>query len=97
MIKIIKEIFEYYYCLSELLLSCIPPRSLLYPCHYPRGTSIKWTLDTSIFELLKNCSELEAMFLPAAWDVVVSYFVDSLCVFPHMCCVDLFCVWPVLK
>jgi hypothetical protein len=38
----IKNIFVYYCCLSELLLSFSPPRSLLHPCHCPRGTSIKW-------------------------------------------------------
>jgi hypothetical protein len=27
--------------------------------------------DTSIFELLNNCSELEAMFLPAACDLMM--------------------------
>jgi hypothetical protein len=33
------------------------------------------------FELLNSCSKLEATFLPAALDMVISYFVDSLCVF----------------
>jgi hypothetical protein len=66
------------------LLSCIPPHSLLHPCHFPRGTSLKRTVDTSRFELLNNYSKLEAMFLPAALDVAVSYFVDPLCVFLRM-------------
>jgi hypothetical protein len=48
---LLKGFVVYYYCLLELLLSCIPPRSLLHPCHYPRGTSIRWIVDTSIFEL----------------------------------------------
>jgi hypothetical protein len=71
--KIIKKMFPYceYYSHSELLLSFFSPRSLLHPCHYPRGTSIRWTVDTSIFELLNNCSELETLLLPAAWDVAV--------------------------
>jgi hypothetical protein len=67
--------------LRKLLLNCIPPHSLLHPCHFPRGTSIRWTVDTSIFELLNNSSKLEAIFLPVAMDVAVSYFVDFLRVF----------------
>jgi hypothetical protein len=83
--------FVYYYCISELLLSCIPPCSLLHPCHYPCGMSIKWTVDTSILELVNKCSELEALFLPAALDVAVSYVVEFLVCFPsYGCCVDLF-------
>jgi hypothetical protein len=45
-----------------------------------------------IFELLNNCSKLETMFLPAARDVAVSYFVDFLCFPLYACCVDLLCV-----
>jgi hypothetical protein len=59
LLKIIKKIIVYYYCL-----------------YYSRGTSIGWAVDISIFELLNNCSELEAMFLPASCDVAVSYFAD---------------------
>jgi hypothetical protein len=84
LLKIIKKMFVYYYCLLELLLSFSPPRSLLHQCHYPRRMSIRWAVETSIFELLNNCSELEALFLTVSCDVAVSYFVDFLCVFLHM-------------
>jgi hypothetical protein len=66
LLKCIKRIFVYYYFLLELLIN-FSPRSFVHQCHYPRGTSIRWTFDTSRFELLNNCSELEAC------DVVVLF------------------------
>jgi hypothetical protein len=42
-IKIIEIIFFNITIVSrKLLLSCIPPHLLLHPCHFPRGTSVKY-------------------------------------------------------
>jgi hypothetical protein len=84
LLKLLKRFLYITIVSSELLLSPVPPRLLRSPCHYSRGISIRWTVDTSIFELLNNCSRLEAMFLPAACDVAVSYFVDCFSVFLRM-------------
>jgi hypothetical protein len=84
LLKLLKRFLYIAIVFRKLLLGCIPPHSLPHPGHFPCGTSIKWTVNTSIFELLNNCSRLEAMFLPAALDVTVFYFVDSLCVFLRM-------------
>jgi hypothetical protein len=83
--EIIKRIFVYYYCLLELLLSLF-----LHVHFYTRVIThverlIRWTVHTSIFELLNNCFKLEAMCIPAALDVAMSYFLDFL----YACCVDL--------
>jgi hypothetical protein len=46
-IKFIKIIFEYYYCLLELLRSFSPPLLVLQR-HYPRRTSIRFVFQYTI-------------------------------------------------
>jgi hypothetical protein len=86
------------YLYSKTGCFSIPPRSLLHLCHYSRGTSIRWTVDTLIIELLNSCSKLEAMFLLLLWTwPCLILWIPCVVSFVCVLCRSIFVFWPVLK